>query len=108
MILYHYTSLDTARKILTSAQIGFSRSNFFNDPFDKPVTTSVVTDNPISGMFANINANLKGSIWEKESAILSLTRSPTNALMWAHYADRHRGAVLEINAHIAGFTDEQV
>lgn len=105
MILYHYTSLDIARKILTSTQIGFSRSNFFNDPFDKPVATPVVTDNPVSGMFANINAKLKSTIWEKETAILSLTRSPTNALMWAHYADRHRGAVLEINAHLAGFTD---
>ena len=105
MILYKYTSLATARRILTSTQIGFSRPGFFNDPFDKPVATPVSTEDPISGMFADVGAQIKGHIWEKKTAILSLTRSPTNALMWAHYGDGHRGAVLEINADVAGFTD---
>ena len=105
MILYKYTSLATARRILTYTQIGFSRPSFFNDPFDKPVATPVPTEHPISGMFADVGVQIKSRIWEKKTAILSLTRSPTNAVMWAHYADGHRGAVLEINADVAGFTD---
>ena len=105
MILYKYTSLETAQKILENALIGFSRPSFFNDPFDKPVATPVPYDNPIDGKFSGIRAQIKSQIWEKNTAILSLTRSPTNPLMWAHYSDRHRGAVLEINTHDAGFTD---
>ena len=105
MILYKYTSLATARRILTSTHIGFSRPGFFNDPFDRPVAIPVPTEDPISGMFADVGAQLKSRIWEKQTAILSLTRSPANALMWAHYADGHRGAVLEINVDVAGFTD---
>ena len=33
-----------------------------------------------------------------EFRILSLTETPDNLLMWAHYADSHRGAVLEFDA----------
>ena len=103
MILYKYISLDTARRILTSTRIGFSRPSFFNDPFDTPVAIPGQSENPID----NINARIKSRIWEQETAILSLTRSPTNMLMWAHYADSHRGAVLEIDAEVAGFVDER-
>ena len=86
-------------------RIGFSRTSYFNDPFDKPVATPVATDNPVSGMVASFGSKIKGQIWEKNTAVLSLTRSSNNALMWAHYADGHRGAVLEINAAVAGFVD---
>ncbi len=105
MILYKYTSLDAARQILASAQIGFSRPGFFNDPFDKPVATPEPSKDPITGVFAHVRAEAKSIIWEENTAILSLTRSPTNPLRWAHYSDGHRGAVLEINAHDAGFTN---
>lgn len=47
----------------------------------------------------------KSYIWELNTAVLSLTRTPTNALMWAHYADQHRGAVLAIDAEAAGLLD---
>ncbi len=103
MILYHYTKLGTARQILTSARIGFSQPGSFNDPFDTPVAIPVQPENPI----ADIGARIKSQIWERKTAILSLTRSPTNMLMWAHYADGHRGAVLEIDAETADFVDER-
>ena len=107
MILYKYTSLATVRRIFELARIGFSRPGFFNDPFDKPIATPVQTDNPISETFANVAAQVKSTVWEENTAVLSLTRSPKNALMWAHYADHHRGAVLEIDASAAGFTNEK-
>ncbi len=105
MILYKYASISAARQIFSSARIGFSRPGFFNDPFDRPhVPTSATTD-PISGVFEEIRANAKSHLWEELTAILSLTRSYSNALMWAHYADSHAGAVVEINVERAGFTD---
>lgn len=107
MILYKYISLHAAQLILASAHIGFSRSSFFNDPFDKPVATPGPYENPIESMFSGIKAQAKSQTWEEYTGILSLTRSPTNPLMWAHYSDGHRGAVLEINTHDAGFTNEE-
>lgn len=105
MILYKFTSLDTACRIINSARIGFSRPCYFNDPFDRPVATPIPTDEPISGMFAELGATIKSHIWEQKTAILSLTRSPSSMLMWAHYADGHAGAVLEIDAMTAKFVD---
>ena len=92
MILYKYISLDSAKAILTTARIGFSISSYFNDPFDKPVATPESAADPLSRKFASIRAWAKSHIWENNTAILTLTRTPTNPLMWAHYADcRSRG-----------------
>lgn len=63
------------------------------------------TANAIDAAFANVGALGKSIVWEKNTAILSLTRTPTNALMWAHYADQHRGVVLAIDAEVAGLLD---
>lgn len=104
MILYKYTSLKTAQKIIDSAKIGFSRPGFFNDPFDKPVATPEKSAGYLNDIFANIRGQGKSYIWDEYTGILSLTRSSTNALMWAHYADGHRGVVLEIDTDVAGLT----
>ncbi|WP_136661487.1 DUF2971 domain-containing protein [Nitratireductor sp. XY-223] len=105
MILYKYMTVETAQKVLATNKIGFSRASFFNDPFDTPVATPVLTENPIDGLFADIRAQVKSSVWEKKTALLPLTRTAKNALMWAHYADSHRGAVLAIDTAKAGFLD---
>ena len=105
MILYKYMSLATARTILQTNRIGFSRPSFFNDPFDTPVAEPVLTSNAIAAVFAKVGAGAKSYTWEQNTAILSLTRTATNALMWAHYADKHQGAVLEIDTLAAGFLD---
>ena len=105
MILYKYMTLETAQKVLVTNKIRFSRASFFNDPFDTPVATPVPTENPIDGMFADIGAQGKSNVWEQNTALLALTRTANNALMWAHYADSHGGAVLAIDTAIAGFLD---
>ena len=105
MILYKYIDLASAKKILTGGRIGFSLCRYFNDPFDKPVATPEITSNPVSETFAGLHAWAKSNIWESNTGILSLTRTATNALMWAHYADGHSGTVLEIDIVKAGFTD---
>lgn len=107
MILYHYTKLDAARKILASGRIAFSTLGSSNDPFDTPVAIPEPVDDPIRDLLADHLASVKSHVWRTSTAILSLTRSPDNMLMWAHYADSHRGAVLEIDTDIAGFTNAE-
>lgn len=94
MILYKYMSLATAQIILATNRIGFSRAGFFDDPFDTPIATPVQTGNPIEGVFAHIGAQEKSIILELNTAFLSVTRTATNALLWAHYAVNRSGAVL--------------
>ncbi len=105
MNLYKYVSLPSVKRILTSGRIGFSLSSYFNDPFDKPVAMPETTSDPVSEIFADVRAWAKSNMWESNTGILSLTRTATNTLMWAHYADCHSGAVLEIDMVKAGFTD---
>ncbi len=105
MILYKYMSVSSALATLETNSVGFSRPSFFNDPFDTPLAVPVPTTDPISEMFADIGAWGKSHIWEERSAILSLTRTPSNSLMWAHYADHHRGAVLALDTSAAGLLD---
>ena len=105
MKLYKYVSMEAALAILKSWTLGFRQPIHFNDPFDLPVAIPVPAGNPIEAMFADVAAKGKSFIWETNYAVLSLTRSAENALMWAHYADSHRGVVLEIDAVAAGFTD---
>lgn len=107
MILYKYMGLDAALAVLRTQTLGFSRAGFFNDPFDQPQAAAVRTDNEIEAVFANVGAWAKSQIWEENTAFLSLTRTPTNALMWAHYADQHRGVVIALDCAAAGFLDEK-
>jgi len=107
MILYKYVGLPAALAILDHKSLGFSRATFLNDPFDTPVAEPLPTSNPMQALFNDVGALGKSLVWEKNSAILSLTRTPTNALMWAHYADHHRGVVLAIDTEAAGLLDPQ-
>lgn len=105
MKLYKYVSMDAALQIARSNTIGFSRPEFFNDPFDLPLVSLEPTSNPIEKAFARVRAEGKSFIWRQNTAILSLTRTPTNPLMWAHYADAHRGVAIGIDTSVAGLCE---
>lgn len=111
MILYKYVPFDSGAKILGTNSIGFSQPEYFNDPFDLPSypVQRYAEDRGDRaqysiGMLRIINKNMS---WARNSGILSLTRTPTNALMWAHYADKHEGLVIGIDVIKAGLTDER-
>jgi hypothetical protein len=106
MMLYKYVSFVVAKAILQKNAIGFSQPKFFNDPFDLPSYPPEPTANPIDAAFAHLRTWGKNHIWTENTGILSLTRTPTNPLMWAHYADKHEGIVVGIDAVVAGLTDE--
>lgn len=107
MILYKYASFDDGMKILEGGTIRFTQPKFFNDPFDSPFYPREQIADPVEGIFEQLHTMAKESTWQENTGILSLTRTPTNPLMWAHYADKHRGMVIGIDAIIAGLTDER-
>lgn len=100
MILYKYMTLKTARKILSGSSIQFSSADTFNDPFET---------------FAGSHPAEEESVWGDTFRrmgvdgyrIICLTRDPLSPLMWAHYAESHRGVVLGIDCKIAGFLDKE-
>ncbi|MCW2338207.1 hypothetical protein M2337_002440 [Sphingobium sp. B2D3A] len=98
MRLFKYMSLASLRSILQHNTIGFSRAKDLNDPFDWPTAPDV----PDYGFFESLTATLKGNIWAQNMGVCSMTRSAANSLMWAHYGDKHRGAVIEIDVDAAG------
>ena len=89
MTLYKYKSLD--------------HFEFFMDLLIKKrlygATFSELND-PMEGFF--ISENFSETEWEamreakKKVRICSLSKTYDNALMWAHYADEHKGCCIEV------------
>lgn len=50
-----------------------------------------------TGFFSIDNNKVARSYYDDKYGILSLSESPTNLLMWAHYADSHRGFVIQLD-----------
>lgn len=88
-ILYKYYSYAGGKAALKSQNLGFRNPEFFNDPFELTALSNSV--GPISKQ-----ETLKRRIdqLKDQVAILCLTRSALNPLMWAHYADQHQGFVI--------------
>jgi hypothetical protein len=106
MILYKYASYEDGRKILESDSIRFTQPKYFNDPFDLPSYPEEETADPMERIFGSLRTMSKNYIWTENTGILSLTRTPINPLMWAHYAQKHEGVVIGIDAIAARLTDE--
>jgi hypothetical protein len=109
LILYKYISFAAGEKILKHNSIGFSQPKYFNDPFDLPTYPKGKNEGfeSVPAMLSTINRMSTENNWAENSGILSLTRVPTNPLMWAHYADEHKGMVIGIDVTISGFVEEE-
>ncbi|SMY16294.1 DUF2971 domain-containing protein [Photobacterium aquimaris] len=107
MILYKYMSFEAAKSVLKNNSLGFANPKTFNDPFELEAGYPIEGDNPLQNMLSGISNWGKRYIWADTSGVLSLTRNPLNPLMWAHYADEHKGVVIGINVKKAGFLDSQ-
>lgn len=101
MKLYKYVGMDALKAILSSNTLGFSKPIYLNDPFDQPNGPDV----PDYGVLGSLSASVKNHAWANNTVVCSLTRTVKNALMWAHYADSHKGAALEIDAAACGLFD---
>jgi hypothetical protein len=104
VILYKYVPYDAGRNIIAGNSIGFASASDFNDPFEMTGYPRLAAANPALQFLPDTYADLKRGIWVRHSAILSLTRSPLNPLMWAHYSEAHRGFVIGFDADVSGLT----
>jgi hypothetical protein len=98
MILYKYMGISGLKAILKKNTLRFTNPLNFNDPFDCAMSS-------LGSETLNDDTALSNSIrmhsHRSKSGILCLTRNQFNLLMWAHYADNHRGAVVGIDTEIA-------
>lgn len=106
MILYKYVSWEIGERLLLGRKIKFSDASTFNDPFDIPHYPKSLGLSPEDTLFAGIGTMAKQFAWIKNTGILSLTRTASNPLMWAHYAEQHKGMVVGFDAAAAGWADE--
>ena len=86
MILHKYYGFSSGIAALESQKLGFRSPAYFNDPFELSYLDNSSDSNFVSKEIATLKENL---------VILSLTRTPYNPLMWAHYAEDHRGFIIK-------------
>lgn len=126
MKLYKYVSADIAKLILKNRTIRYTQPDFLNDPYegvrfnksDLPIELSDnLKLNIESGdlLAKNIaEATIQGLQYKKKKiakeinvirlkvdsifGVLSLSRTPYSLLMWAHYADNHKGCLIEFDS----------
>jgi len=123
-ILYHYTSFDTAKKIIEGSSLRFSSPDDFNDPFDLnfdifdfesdiegcvdffgrmfPVIDKEEFKEQVKQTVSRdpdfIRKNGVQMLKEIKDAlgVTCFSEEYDNALMWSHYADKHRGVCIGI------------
>ena len=99
MILYKYMTLESARIALQENTLIFSLPLTFNDPFELAQIETLKSSN------SKPKRSLLKQLFETNIGILCLTRTPLNPLMWAHYAEDHKGVVIGIDVDKAGFNN---
>lgn len=124
MILYKYVGIDTAIHILQNRRIRFTQPEWFNDPFEsRPLFDSVIERGTIDEICVledpeeteRWRAQMRGLLADPELrdwyatgqlrnlAILCLTARPDSVLMWAHYAQYHRGCAIGLDSEHPAF-----
>lgn len=102
MVLYKYYGFEAGIAALKSRRLGFREPKYFNDPFELSYLSNIDVTNKdrLVSPLAFIE-NIK-----EASVILSLTRTPFNPLMWAHYGQNHKGFVVGYDVSDDFLTDE--
>lgn len=92
MILYKYYGYDSGLKALESQNLGFRKPKNFNDPFELSFLSNSEGSQSKQNELIEKLETLRNTV-----VILSLTRTPDNPLMWAHYGQEHTGFVIGYN-----------
>lgn len=127
---YKYLPFDEGSlRVISEGTLKYTHPADFNDPFESTLAYDLksLNDFPKSGLFKKVGdfqglspakRIQKQSQWRhmlqsnvesggftrdilKNIGILSLSRNPVSPLMWAHYADCHRGFLVEFDINIA-------
>ncbi|MBL0476330.1 DUF2971 domain-containing protein [Aeromonas veronii] len=100
-ILYKYTS--KLNNFITSPTIKLSVPSFLNDPFESYVPKELSKRIPSEEQWlAEIDCN---EIIDK-LGIVSFSETSRNLLMWAHYADEHRGMCIGFDPEVLNSLDK--
>ena len=116
--LFKYASLERVLDILQTGEIRFTQPRFLNDPHELSVEInpqSLMRDFYEHMVAGGVEAeqaadvakrNLQGMLIDavervvvarENLGILALCDGPDNMLLWAHYGNEHRGAVLQLD-----------
>ena len=111
--LFKYLDIKGAKAMLSKANLQFTNSLDFNDPFDchpslidfsyksKGRYGTLVMDNARKRC-EELYAGLRDRTW-----ICALSKIHDSILMWSHYANKHQGVCIELNiAHVMRFLAE--
>lgn len=90
MRLYKYYGYEAGLAALRSQRLGFRCPKDFNDPLE--LSFPIEDSSPKGEQLARALDALRDWV-----VILSLTETPTDSLMWAHYGEDHRGFVIGYN-----------
>ena len=126
--LYKYTTAEAAIKILTTSTVRFTAPECFNDPYDscapiqlkcddKKIIEILKKSNIIiqnnTFYFKDNTHDLRLSINQlfshlnKYFRVLCLSKTNKSILMWSHYANSHKGVVIDFSTDIYPITDAQ-
>jgi hypothetical protein len=121
--LYKYVSAEGLLRILEQRTIRFTQPDYLNDPYESHLTLDRRSRGEIIKDAAKSWRDFHGELtieaaenWARERegmllgtaleqyrrirqelGILSLSETPDNLLLWAHYADEHRGAAIGLD-----------
>lgn len=101
MIVYKYRSnYKRDISLLRRAKIFAPISEKLNDPFEGIVSSSIESELEELGIGSEILKNSVNGLLEKRNTvgIYSLSKTYKEELLWAHYADAHRGFCLELDS----------
>lgn len=104
MILYKYYGFNSGLSALKSSRLGFRAPVYFNDPFELTYLDNVHKNEGHETIPLQWRDSLKAL--SNSVGILSLTRTPTNPLMWAHYGEEHKGFVIGYDVSSSFFTSK--
>lgn len=94
MLLYKYYSFESGLAAIKSGMYGFRKPTHFNDPFELSFFSNSKEYGADNSLLHSTINQIRNSV-----VILSLTRTPKNPLMWAHYAQDHKGFVIGYNVN---------
>lgn len=119
--LYKYRTIDSVKQLLYNHKIYFSSSKEFNDPFESAINIlsgytpqqyyeSFLFGDMTPEVSKELTRQIVSGIIDGETLLKQLTREvissvgyycmttkPDNLLMWAHYADSHKGVCLKFD-----------
>jgi len=100
MKLYKYMTPSSGKKFLESACLRITPHTCLNDPFE--IRLSSQTEKQLNAVDQSLDFDLSTEIQQfmGRHGVISLTETYDNLLMWSHYADEHKGIVVEFDVDI--------